>query len=78
MTTPAVPEETAMTVAKTIEITATSAKGFDEAIRTGIKQAARSLENITSAWVQDQEVIVKKGAVVGYQVRMKVTFILKA
>jgi flavin-binding protein dodecin len=66
-----------MTVAKTIEITATSAKGFDDAIRVGIKQAGKSLENITSAWVQDQEVIVKKGAITGYQVRLKVTFVLK-
>jgi flavin-binding protein dodecin len=66
-----------MTVAKTIEITATSAKGFDEAIRTGIKQASKTLDNVTSAWVQDQEVIVKKGAIAGYQVRLKVTFILK-
>lgn len=66
-----------MTVAKTIEITATSAKGFDDAIRAGIKQAGKSLENITSAWVQDQEVIVKKGAITGYQVRLKVTFVLK-
>jgi flavin-binding protein dodecin len=66
-----------MTVAKTIEITATSAKGFDDAIRAGIKQAGKSLQNITSAWVQDQEVVVKKGAITAYQVRLKVTFILK-
>ena len=66
-----------MTVAKTIEITATSAKGFDDAIRLGIKQAGKTLENITGAWVQDQEVIVKKGAVTGYQVRLRVTFVLK-
>jgi flavin-binding protein dodecin len=66
-----------MTVAKTIEITATSAKGFDDAIRAGIKQAGKSLQNITSAWVQDQEVVVKKGTITAYQVRLKVTFILK-
>lgn len=65
-----------MTVAKTIEITATSAKGFDEAIRAGIKQAGKSLKNITSAWVQDQEVVVRKGAIASYQVRLKVTFVL--
>jgi hypothetical protein len=66
-----------MTVAKTIEITATSAKSFDDAIRSGIKQAGKTLENVSGAWIQDQEVIVKKGSIVGYQVRMKVTFILK-
>ncbi|MBI3432400.1 MAG: dodecin domain-containing protein [Hydrogenophilales bacterium] len=66
-----------MSIAKTIEVTATSAKGFDDAIRQGIAKAAETLENITGAWVMDQSVKVKKGKIAEYEVRMKLTFILK-
>jgi len=66
-----------MSIAKTIEVTASSEKGFDDAIKLGVAKAAESLENITGAWVMDQSVKVKKGKVVGYSVRMKLTFVLK-
>jgi flavin-binding protein dodecin len=66
-----------MSIAKTIEITASSKKGFDDAIKLGIAKASESLENITAAWVMDQSVSVSKGKVTAYIVRMKVTFVLK-
>ncbi|OJW46289.1 MAG: hypothetical protein BGO60_06870 [Thiobacillus sp. 65-1059] len=66
-----------MSIAKTIEVTASSEKGFDDAIKLGVAKAAESLENITGAWVMDQSVKVKKGKVAGYSVRMKLTFVLK-
>jgi len=49
-----------MSIAKTIEVTASSKKGFDDAIRQGVAKAAASLENITGAWVMDQSVKVNK------------------
>ena len=66
-----------MSIAKTIEVTASSKKGFDDALKQGIAKAAESLENITGAWVMDQSVKVSKGKVVEYTVRMKLTFVLK-
>ncbi len=66
-----------MSIAKTIEVTASSKKGFEDALKQGIAKAAESLENITSAWVMDQSVKVNKGKLVEYTVRMKLTFILK-
>jgi flavin-binding protein dodecin len=66
-----------MSIAKTIEVTASSEKGFEDAIRQGVAKAAETLENITGAWVMDQSVKVKKGKIVEYSVRMKLTFILK-
>ena len=50
-----------MTVAKVTEITSTSSKSFDDAVKDGIKRANKSLKNVTSAWVADQEVKVKNG-----------------
>ncbi|MES2369122.1 dodecin family protein [Thiobacillus thioparus] len=66
-----------MSIAKTIEISASSEKGFEDAIKQGVAKAAESLENITGAWIMDQSVKVKKGKIVTYGVRMKLTFILK-
>jgi flavin-binding protein dodecin len=43
----------------------------------GIERANKTLENITSAWIKDQEVVVHNGKMTEYKVRMKVTFVLK-
>ncbi len=66
-----------MSIAKTIEITASSKKGFEDAIRQGVAKASKSLEDVTGAWVMDQSVKVSKGKISEYEVRMKLTFILK-
>ena len=66
-----------MTVAKVSEITSTSSKSFDDAIDRGIKRASKTLKNVTSAWVADQEVEISKGKVTAYCVRMRVTFVLE-
>jgi flavin-binding protein dodecin len=66
-----------MSIAKTIEITANSKKGFEDAIQSGIAKASETLENITGAWVKDQSVVVTKGKVSEYRIRLRVTFVLK-
>jgi dodecin len=66
-----------MTVAKVSEITSTSARSFEDAVASGIKRASKTLKNITSAWVADQEVEIEKGKIKAYRVRMRVTFVLE-
>ncbi len=66
-----------MTVAKVSEITSTSTKSFEDAVERGIKRASKTLKNVTSAWIADQEVTIEKGKVTGYRVRMRVTFVLE-
>ena len=66
-----------MTVAKVSEITSTSSKSFEDAVERGIKRASKTLKNVTSAWIADQEVTIEKGKVTGYRVRMRVTFVLE-
>jgi len=65
-----------MSVARTTEITATSPKGFEDASRQGIERATRTLRNVRSAWIKEQEVVLEGDAVDHYKVTMKVTFIL--
>ncbi|PID46064.1 MAG: hypothetical protein CSB47_05995 [Proteobacteria bacterium] len=66
-----------MSIAKVTEITSTSTKSFDDAVKKGVKRANKSLKNVTGAWIADQEVRVEEGKIVSYQVRMKITFVLK-
>ena len=66
-----------MSVAKTSEITASSSKSFEDAIRKGIKKMSETVHNIESAWIKEQKVIVDDGEVSAYRVTMKVTFVVK-
>ena len=66
-----------MAIAKVTEITASSPKGFEEAIQAGIARASKTIENIRGAWIEDLKVEVAVGRVAEYRVRMKVTFVLK-
>ena len=65
-----------MSVAKVSEISATSAKGFEDAVQQGLARASKTLRNVKSAWIKEQRVIVTDGRVSEYQVNMMVTFIL--
>jgi flavin-binding protein dodecin len=67
-----------MSVARVTEITASSKKSFDDAIRLGIARANKTLENVKGAWIKGQKVTVLNGKVAEYRVTMKVTFVLKS
>ncbi len=66
-----------MTVARVTEITASSTKSFEDAVRQGVRRASKTLDNITGAWVESQKVVVEDGEVSEYRVNMKMTFVLK-
>jgi dodecin len=66
-----------MSVARVTEITSSSSKSFDDALRSGLTRANKTLENVTGAWIKDQEVVAKNGTITEYRVRMKISFILK-
>lgn len=65
-----------MSVAKVTEIICESETSFEDAIKSGLKRADKTLNNIRSAWVKDQQVSVKNGEVNEYRVILKVTFVL--
>lgn len=66
-----------MSVAKVTEIIASSPKGFDDAIASGIKRANKTLKHIRGAWVRDHEVVVDEaGKITEFRVKMKVTFVI--
>jgi len=66
-----------MSVARITEIKSSSKVSFDDALKQGLKKTAMTIENIKSAWVGEQEVLVdEKGNITEYRVLLKVTFIV--
>lgn len=66
-----------MAVARVTEIIASSTKGFDDAVRVGMRRANKTLKKVKGAWVKDQSVVVDaKGKITEYRVKLKVTFVL--
>jgi dodecin len=66
-----------MSVLSISEIKASSTKSFDDAIKQGVARATKTLRNVKSAWVQNQEVSVgANGGIEEYRVHLKVTFLL--
>ena len=65
-----------MSVAKVSEITATSTKSFEDALQQGLARASKTLRNIKSAWVKEQQVRISNGSISEYQVNMMVTFVI--
>jgi hypothetical protein len=66
-----------MSVAKVIELTATSAKSFEDAINQGIARAAKTLKNVEGAWIKEQKVTISDGRITAYRVNLMITFILE-
>ncbi len=66
-----------MSIAKNVEVTASSRKSFEDAVRSGIRRFAKTVKNVEGAWIKEQKVIVSDDEVSEYRVTMVVTFVIK-
>ena len=65
-----------MSIARVVELSATSEQSFEDAMRQGIARATRTLRNVKSAWIKEQEVEISEGKLVKFKVNMLVSFVL--
>jgi len=65
-----------MAIGKVIEISASSTKGFEDAIQQGLGRATETVEDVRGAWIKEFEVRMENGKIAEYRVNMKVTFLL--
>ncbi|HUG32705.1 MAG TPA: dodecin family protein [Acidimicrobiia bacterium] len=65
-----------MSVAKVIELSARSSESFEQVIQAAIDKAGETVNNIEGAWVKEQNVVVENGAITGYKVNLKITFVV--
>lgn len=66
-----------MSVARVTELSATSEKGFEDAVRQAIERANQTLRGVQSAWVKDQNVMIENGQITAFKVNISVTFLLE-
>jgi len=63
-----------MAVLKVIEIMADSDKSWQDAAENAVKEATKTVKNIKSVWIKDQDALVKNGKIAEYRVITKITF----
>ena len=64
-------------ITKVIELSASSTKGFEDAVSGGLKRASKTVKNIKGAWINDLKVITNDdGSVVEWRVNMRVNFLV--
>ncbi|MEX0290121.1 MAG: dodecin family protein [Flavobacteriaceae bacterium] len=66
-----------MAVLKVIEVLANSDKSWEDAAKKAVAQAARSVDNIRSVYINEQSATVKDGELDDYRVNVKITFEVK-
>jgi len=67
-----------MSISRITEVKSSSTVSFDDAMKKGIARAQKTLKNVKSAWIWNQEILLdNKGKISEYRVQMKITFILE-
>lgn len=61
-------------IAKIIEVVASSPESWEEAVRTAVREASRTVRGITGVDVQDWTARVEGGELVDYKVNVKIAF----
>ena len=65
-----------MSVAKVTEIISSSKVGIEDAVKTGVARASKTLNNIQGVWVEDIKCTVDGENIVEWRCTLKVTFVL--
>jgi flavin-binding protein dodecin len=65
-----------MSVARITEISVGSPTSFEDATRSGVDRANKTLRNVRGVWVKEQQVVVENEAIKKFRVNLMVTFIL--
>lgn len=67
-----------MSVAKIIELSASSTTSVEDAVKVGLKKCAESVKNLKGAWVNEIKVVTdSEGNVTEWRVNMRVTFVVR-
>lgn len=67
-----------MSVAKIIEVNASSKVGVEDAVKTGLKKTAESVKGIKGAWVNEVKVVTDDGGnITEWRVNMRISFVVQ-
>ena len=67
-----------MSVAKIIEVNASSKTSMEDAVKAGLKKTAETVKNIKGAWVNEIKVVTDDaGNVYEWRVNLRITFVVE-
>lgn len=64
-------------IVKVIEVVAQSDKGFDDAVRNAVQEAAKTISGIRSVWVENLSAKVENDRITNFRANCKISFVLK-
>ncbi|HLS84032.1 MAG TPA: dodecin family protein [Arenimonas sp.] len=65
------------TVTKVIEVSASSSKGIEDAMQSGLKKVASTVKGIKGAWVNEIKVVTNDdGSIAEWRINMRVSFVV--
>ena len=65
------------TIVKVLEVIAESDKSFDDAAQQAVREAAKSVRNIKSIWIENFSGVVEGDRIVQYRINAKLSFLLE-
>lgn len=67
-----------MTVAKVIEVNASSTTSMEDAVRHGLKKSAETVKGIKGVWVNEIKAVTDdSGEITEWRVNLRITFVVK-
>lgn len=67
-----------MSVAKVIEINASSPKSVEDAVRSGLKKVSGTVKGIQGAWINETKVVTDdNGEITEWRVNLRITFLVE-
>ena len=75
---PPSPTEKVMSIAKIIEVNASSKTSVEDAVKTGLKKTADTVKGIKGAWVNEIKVVTDdSGNITEWRVNLRITFVVE-
>lgn len=65
-----------MSIAKVTEVISSSTTGIEDAVKSGVARAAKTIDNIQGVWVSDIKCSVDGEAITEWRCTLKITFVL--
>jgi flavin-binding protein dodecin len=65
------------TIVKVLEVIAESEKSFEDAAQQAVREAAKSVREIKSIWIENFSGVVKGDRIVEYRVNAKLSFVVE-
>ena len=66
-----------MAVVKVIEILAESKMGWEAATQEAVAEAAKTVRDIRTVYIENMQAIVENDKIVNYRVNVKISFVVK-